>query len=203
MLSVYLDGEMPSPWREKLESHVEACPDCAGRLESYREAALGHESGEEGAALAAAGERVWERLGASVSRASPPRSRRPLWRRRVSLPIPAAAAALLAAGVAFSWAIAAAPDGGDEMPVISLVSETDLYAQAQDMASIIEYLISRGGDEMTILRLPDTQSFAASGEPAVVRAADYHRQLASWNAAQNGARGEQGSSGQGRRRLGQ
>jgi hypothetical protein len=106
--------------------------------------------------------------------------------------------------MAFAWA--AAPSGEGEMPVINLVSETDLFVPIQDMESVIEYLFARGSSDMLVLRLPETQSFESSGEPAVVRAADYSRQLASWNAqaAQGGEpRGAAGQdAAQGRRRPG-
>jgi len=196
MLSVYLDGEMPSPWKEKLEDHVSGCPECAGQLEAYRGAALGHAAGEDEAARAA-GARVWEKLSASVIHRAEerPARRGPIWRRRVSLPIPAAAAAglLLVVGMALAWALY--PPAEPEMGVSSCVYESGLYLPAQDMESIIEYLMSRGGSDMLVLRLPETQSFAASGEPAVVMAADYSRQLASWSG--QGSRG-----GPGRRRQG-
>ena len=171
MLSVYLDGELPSPWREKLESHVSNCPKCAGRIKAYRTispaSAIGDEAG-------AAGERVWQRLSVSIDRG--PR-RRAIWRRNVSLPLPAAAAAILMVAMAF----ALLPNRADEMTGVSLAAETELDVPVQNMESVIEYLIGRSGSEMLILRLPESQSFVSNGEPAIIRAADYSRQIASWN----------------------
>ncbi|HOV93590.1 MAG TPA: zf-HC2 domain-containing protein [Spirochaetales bacterium] len=37
LLSAYVDGEVPSPWKEKLESHVVECPKCADRVSGFRE----------------------------------------------------------------------------------------------------------------------------------------------------------------------
>ena len=54
MLSVYLDGELPSPWKEKLEEHVSGCPECAGRIGAYKSAAPVPADGE-GADAGAAG----------------------------------------------------------------------------------------------------------------------------------------------------
>jgi len=181
MLSVYLDGELPSPWKEKLESHVSGCPECAGRIKAYRNIALipggGAATGEE-IAVNAAGERVWQRLDASMKRGRMfPRSRA-IWRRSVSLPVPVAAA-LLVVALTFAW-MQWTPDA-DEMVGVSFTSETELDVPVQDMESVIEYLIARSGSEMLILRLPETQSFVSNGEPAIIRAADYSRQLASWN----------------------
>ena len=55
LVSAYVDGEVPSPWRERLEEHLASCPNCAALAASY--AALG------------------ERLRAEPSRTRPPRSR--------------------------------------------------------------------------------------------------------------------------------
>jgi len=173
MLSVYLDGELPSPWKEKLESHVLDCPLCAGRIKAYKSISQGNATGEE-TTVNEAGERVWQRLNVSRSGKMFPR-RRTIWRRSVSLPIPAAA--LLIAGLAFAFLFLRTPDAAS----INHISETEFDVPVQDIESVIEYLIGRGGSEMLILRLPESQSFVSNGEPAVVMAADYSRQIASWN----------------------
>jgi len=36
LYSAYVDNEVPSPWKEKLESHIASCPDCRKRAERYR-----------------------------------------------------------------------------------------------------------------------------------------------------------------------
>ncbi|HNX73297.1 MAG TPA: hypothetical protein PK759_02845 [Spirochaetales bacterium] len=36
LLSAYIDGEVPSPWKEKLESHVLDCPTCTVRVSEFR-----------------------------------------------------------------------------------------------------------------------------------------------------------------------
>lgn len=34
--SALIDGEVPSPWKEKMERHLDACPDCQKRMDRYR-----------------------------------------------------------------------------------------------------------------------------------------------------------------------
>ena len=180
MLSVYLDGELPSPWREKLESHVSGCPECAARIEAYKRAVP---TPADEAREREAGERVWRRLGESA-----PRGRRPvgaIWRRSVPLPAVAAAAAL-AVGVAAAWAAWAPTEREADLVGFVSVSESGLYAPGQDMESVIEYLIGRGGDTLVLFELPGNLSFVSSGDPAIVGAADYSRQLASWRARERG-----------------
>lgn len=36
LYSAYIDGEVPSPWKEKLESHIDSCPRCKKQIERYR-----------------------------------------------------------------------------------------------------------------------------------------------------------------------
>lgn len=36
LFSAYVDGEVPSPWKEKLEAHATSCPECAKRTEHYK-----------------------------------------------------------------------------------------------------------------------------------------------------------------------
>jgi hypothetical protein len=45
-----------------------------------------------------------------------------------------------------------------------------------DMSGVLQYLGNRdSGGDILILRLPETRSFMSSGEPAILKAADYTR----------------------------
>jgi len=35
LLSVYTDGELPSPWKEKLEAHLGECSECKEKLKKF------------------------------------------------------------------------------------------------------------------------------------------------------------------------
>ncbi len=37
LYSAYVDNEVPSPWKEKLESHIASCADCKKRMERYQD----------------------------------------------------------------------------------------------------------------------------------------------------------------------
>lgn len=78
LLSVYYDGELPHPWKGKMESHLEQCPRCRQKLENFSllsrcnrkimaqagaltagpQAAGLQAAGTEGSAL----ERVWKKI---------------------------------------------------------------------------------------------------------------------------------------------
>jgi hypothetical protein len=188
MLSVYFDGEMPSPWKEKLEAHVSGCPDCRKRLETYR---LISDASAHTEIPAEAGERVWQRLGldagdgvtANEQPSRPEIRRRPIWRRRLSVPLPAiAAAAVLVIVFAFvltrtTPATGGAPSVAVEnggLPVIG-GAESDIpeIFPDLDMASVLQYLNDRDSGDVLIIRLPDSRDFLNYSEPAMIRSADY------------------------------
>ncbi|MCL2066230.1 MAG: zf-HC2 domain-containing protein [Treponema sp.] len=185
LLSVYLDGELPSPWKEKMESHLSECTKCAQRLERYKalfagdNAALG-----ENAFVEAAKERVWRRLESRQMRPLYQNSgsdRSPsIWQRRISIPLPAAAAAVL---LLFLSVFLVQGRRSDEPPdmavtpnmVLTLDEALPGAVPASDMSGVLQYLGGFDSGDILILRLPESRNFISSGEPAIVRAADYSR----------------------------
>ena len=102
LVSAYTDGEVPSPWRERLEEHIASCRDCADLAASYADlsASLRAEA-ESGEAAALARCRVrldalLAEMPASAPRAVPRLSgMRVDLGRSISLPLPFAAAVAL------------------------------------------------------------------------------------------------------------
>jgi anti-sigma factor RsiW len=173
IISVYLDGELPSPWKEKLETHLEGCPACGARLNRYRglSDALGEETDpsrvEEGK------ERVWRRLGAGEHSGV----RRTFWFRSVSVPMPVAAAAAAVLVFAFILLI-----NGRRAPTIQDTVAMGLDVQdipAIDINGVLQYLGNEDTGDIVIIRLPESRSFTSLGEPALIKAADYSRRNSS------------------------
>jgi anti-sigma factor RsiW len=180
ILSVYLDGELPSPWKEKVESHLEVCPACRDLLESYRLASASGDGADarERSRMEAAGERVWRNIENRLERAVPlvfPERRISLWRRSIAVPLPAvAAAALIFIVLAMFWL--KRPAEPSAMPNMILASEEELgpagMAPVSDMNGVLQYLSGADSGDILILRLPESRNFTSSGEPAIIRAAD-------------------------------
>jgi len=199
LLSVYSDGELPSPWKEKMESHLAQCPLCRHRLEVYGLlSGSDREKAAAAAAEAATRERVWKKIeektgiGAAASEVAAPASvpyehpyqlyaRPGFWGRRVSIPLPAAAAAvLLIIAAAALWAVR----NGENMTVTSEYAlwpsaieagfDSPGIYPAADLNDVLQYLDSRDSGDIVILRLPETRSFMSSGEP-IIKAAGYSR----------------------------
>ena len=179
LLSVYFDGELPSPWKEKMESHIAGCPACTRRLETYRRVSPGRAAAGEGSAgLEAARERVWQKLEQSMG-AKPRAVRRgALWRRNVSIPLPAAAAAIVLL-VALAFLLVLRVTSAEGISGMTFASDAEIDAPgiipASDMEDVLQYLGSRDNGDIIILRLPESRNFVNYGEPAIIKAADYSR----------------------------
>jgi hypothetical protein len=109
------------------------------------------------------------------------KARSPLWRRSVSLPLPVAAvaaAAILALVVMLTNRLSG-PVRQD--PALADGSGLDIQGiiPVSDMKDILQYLANEGPDDMVIIHLPDSRNFTASGEPVIVKEADYQARRAS------------------------
>ncbi|MDR2257911.1 MAG: zf-HC2 domain-containing protein [Treponema sp.] len=189
MLSVYLDGELPSPWKEKMEKHLAFCASCRDRLESYGEISRHLKRAEAApaeaeavpagtvfageAALEGAKDRVWLRL----QNLEAPR-RRPgpaIWRRSVSIPLPAAAAAAVIFCIALAAVLFRQNTGTPQMQDMATAG-VDLDVRGimpvSDMHGVLQYLGDQDTGDIVILRLPESRSFMSSGEPTLLKAAD-------------------------------
>jgi hypothetical protein len=185
ILSVYLDGELPSPWKEKMEAHLGECPQCREKLEAFQGISRALEGSGAARAAEAARERVWAAITQNGLPGNPAIRRHPsLWRRTVSVPLPAAA--LAAAAAVFIIVFAAAwtrsavvPLSPDAGPVLSDGSSgIDLDLQGimpvSDISGVLQYLGNTDAGDIVIIHLPpDSGNFRSFGEPTIIKASDY------------------------------
>jgi anti-sigma factor RsiW len=170
MISLYHDGELPYPWKEKLESHLADCPVCRERLAWLRRLS-GALSEPADYSAGPAQRRVWQRLrdpAAAPTRIWP----QPIWSRSVRVPLPlliAAAALVLVFGVFFVRSPRTA------LPANTALSALDMQTvvPVTDLNGIWQYLGNDDSGDIVIIRLPESRSFNRYGEPAIIRAADY------------------------------
>jgi hypothetical protein len=175
LLSVYFDGELPSPWKEKLESHVTGCPSCTERLAEFGRLRHSICAQPMDGHVMAAQDKVWQQLGLDKGPARRSARITPLagmWRRSVAIPVPAAAAAALLF-VALALFLILRPPSMDMTPAMAF--ETPGIIPVSDMEDVLQYLGSRDSSEVLIIRLPESRSFDSYGEPAIIRAADYRK----------------------------
>jgi anti-sigma factor RsiW len=169
LLSVYCDGEVPSPWKEQLDSHIEECASCRAALNRYRALGRALKSADTSADFSAAFSRVRENALASIRRPS-------LWKKRVNLPFAAACAAALVifgGGMILSVFTRTAP------PVPSFAENRSRRplnaANIKNMNQLLEMLAESGGEGDVTITLPDVQNFQVHGKPVFLHEADYSR----------------------------
>jgi anti-sigma factor RsiW len=199
LLSIYMDGELPSPWKEKMETHLAECPECAQRYKNFRHLqemfkknnrqsrtfvesdgelrpTTADQSLPEQEFIESAKEKVWQKMESKRRYC-----RRSVWSYKLSLPLPAVAAA-----AAFILVILTVffIRGGNLNPQDSAKSNFILASEEEEMPSVIPaaqdmngflQLLGSDGSDVLILRLPESRNFSRSGEPAIIRAADYSR----------------------------
>jgi hypothetical protein len=182
ILSVYFDGELPSPWKEKMETHLSQCVQCREKLASYR---LPDASPEfSGFSLKQAQDRVWSRLQKTgiidenrYQETNHQVEAPVFWHKKISIPFPAAAAAaVLIIALAALWLRQPAVSGPQDTEIAA--GETlDMRGMMPltDMSGVLQYLSSKDTGDYVILHLPESKNFMSSGEPAIIKAADYSR----------------------------
>jgi hypothetical protein len=177
LLSVYHDGELPSPWKEKMETHLASCAACRSALVSYGtlSASLRTEPEAVEEAFSGALARVREKLPEAGRRRLPSPIRR-LVSRRVAVPLPFAAVA--AAALVFAAALVITerggmrriPDAGTVAEGINLSPQGIRRVSSMDDALRLiennEFFAGPSGSYV-IMRLPENKTFRNLGNPLI------------------------------------
>ncbi|MDR2808845.1 MAG: zf-HC2 domain-containing protein [Spirochaetaceae bacterium] len=179
LISIYLDGELPSPWKEKMEVHLAECSECAEHLERYRRLSqcLHTTSAEESVVLRTVQDRVWQNVNRRVPKPVP------LWRHRVLVPLPALAAAA-AVLIVFSVVFVAQQmkeEASVQEQVNMALGGMPLNAESvipvSDRNTMFQYLEGEDTADTVIIKLPENQNFSSYGEPTYIKAVDYSRRI--------------------------
>jgi hypothetical protein len=177
LLSVCYDDELPSPWKEKMQTHLASCPDCRMVISAYeRVSSLLSLSAMQEVPSAAAYARMREKLAAS--RSAPLRTRR-IFTRRVIVPLPLAVAAAAALVFAFAALLAQGrtvrpiPEAGVVAESINLEpEEIRQVTSIDDALRFIENNEFFTGPQSSymIMRLPKNKTFNNFGQPQIQNA---------------------------------
>ena len=198
LISMYLDNELPSPWKEKMETHLESCPECQAVLSSYKSVQMSIKDLSQ-ETVEAAGERVWQKLtapelvfpkapGAGLFR----RETGNFFNRKITLSLPAAAAAavfILAVFITLLGTLRSSRTGIPSIPIVQdpvavtapipeitqVLGDDHGTLEMKDMTGVLQYLSSQDYGDFMVIRLPDSRKFYQIGEPAIINAADYSR----------------------------
>ena len=183
LISAYVDGEVPSPWRERLEEHLASCPACSALAASYAElgASLRGPADEgEFQALARGRERLELLLvdiPSSGEREATIReigASRRLWRHSIRLPLPLAAAAailvLLLGGATTVLALKPGKNVAIQAIASNEIAPLKVPAQPASMDELLRYLDSSDGQVTLTINLPSGTTFGSAGKPVIMRA---------------------------------
>jgi anti-sigma factor RsiW len=178
LLSAYFDDEVHAPWADRVREHVSTCSRCRERLEQLRrlkellraETEPDYQQAYQ-RTLEAVQSKVWQ----SFNRG------RSFWRTRVAVPLPAAAAALaLVLGMAVLLVIATVRPSLPWMTIKrepSGTTEVQVAAPIKALEALIRSLDAQPATQEIIITLPEDSKFILMGEPRMLRAADYHREV--------------------------
>ena len=168
-ISAYLDGELSAEQARELEQELATDPEARAelhRLRGVRNAltSVEHPDFEPGQ------RRVWMMLENRLQ------LRPPLWRRRISVPYPAAAAAALAvlvlAGL-LAW-FAAGVDTAEVTAVESADAEVQVAIGGVDGEELLRWLNDDETIDEVSVKLPETPQFRIMGKPQLLKAAELH-----------------------------
>ncbi len=179
-LSVYFDGEVDSPIKEKIEAHLRECPACRAQMEAFRRLRQTLKAGDEPAeAVSASLERVHQRMGHQEGPARYP----DVWHRRINIPLPAAAAAVLVlflGGLMVSGGFSRGTAGPDVAQTGSLSPGEPSQAiewETQDLEALLGILESEEAFYQEVeWKLPADRQISVGGESRLIREVDYRGQ---------------------------
>ncbi len=174
LLSAWTDGEVPSPWRETIERHIEACAACSQVVTSMNRthALFSSDAAVIDATSETARVRVEGRLGFAVVHGSARAGA--FWTRKYPVPFPVAAAAALALAVLGIALAASGQRNADlRMAVQRAFEATPVATSGMGIESIIEYISKQNSAVNINITLPAEAFGAVTGDPFIVREADF------------------------------
>ncbi|UCF96756.1 MAG: zf-HC2 domain-containing protein [Spirochaetaceae bacterium] len=178
LLSAYFDGEIQSPWAERIREHIDTCERCQKavvKLEDLRRILLADQEPAAEDSLHRTRERLQSSL--SVRQWRKP----PLWRARISVPLPAVAAILLVFLGMGSLLIFLGTR--PNFPFMSIktqpsgITEVQVAAPIEDLEQLLKSLDKENVNQQIVITLPEDTEFLHFGEPRMLRADEYSRRV--------------------------
>lgn len=164
-LSAHIDGEVQQPFSAQIDALIEAEPEARRHTERLRTArsVLPRLSEDH---ISQSALRSWAIISARIPRGTPA-----VWRRRVSLPLPAligAAAALVAFVGVSIWSFL--PERADATDYLTNTSGVDvtIRVDGNDMEQVLQWLVDKNMLGEVNIQLPE-QRFQIVGEPVLLK----------------------------------
>ncbi|MCX7655492.1 MAG: zf-HC2 domain-containing protein [Treponemataceae bacterium] len=180
LLSLYMDGELPSPWKEKLETHLLHCEACqieAKKLQRLHQK-LHTLPSPPMEVVQTAQKRVWQQVAVKIKEGEgKPHKYRFTWNRPIAIPLPAAIAALILVALVASLAgpLLFSPENSTGyVPVARINTEVQNIVPVSNIENLVQYLEMQAATaDIVIIKLPETQNFVPAGQPTLLKAVEY------------------------------
>ncbi|HWR10415.1 MAG TPA: zf-HC2 domain-containing protein [Rectinemataceae bacterium] len=178
LLSAFVDDEVPSPWKERMETHVAGCRRCSEKTVAFRalkRSLLAIDGEAEMKALSVAKSRIAASIDFGAMDRNPgtgvfERLGR-LWTQRVPLPMPFLAASLLAIVFMIGVSLGLFTPFTNRAALMASASKT-IAPQAATLEMIAQYMKQSSSVEPLMIEMPQESVFSQLGNPVVVSSPD-------------------------------
>ncbi|MBN1798633.1 MAG: zf-HC2 domain-containing protein [Spirochaetales bacterium] len=178
IISAYVDGEVETPWTEKLKAHFSECAKCKARLKELQSMSqlLKHDKEPD---FKPALNRVYKRIYFHSSEKSLGSGRQqekelPFWKRRVHIPMPAAVMLSVVLFILFASFFFFMGQNNTQMankgqelyntqPIQVTVPIEGL--EAKDLEVLLKLLNNKDFSQEVLMELPEDSQFTVFGEP--------------------------------------
>ncbi|MDZ7795187.1 MAG: zf-HC2 domain-containing protein [Spirochaetia bacterium] len=191
VISTYVDGELEEPLHREVQKHLESCAYCRSTQAEYRSVkelflAVSNSPLHDTIAGPQAKARVWQQ----VQRKTRRETAQNFWHRQIQVPLPLAAGVMAAVAVLvftlifspFSSGIFSSDQSGaplalrddNNIPEVS----TNYPASKNSMPELeqlLRFLSDQGAAVEVKIQLPSSSKIQVTGEPQLLRAADFRR----------------------------
>ncbi len=178
IISAYLDGEVETPWKEKLKEHFSECSKCAKRLSEIQSISYLLKQDKEPdcqPALQRVHRRIYFHSSESTHRIGGQQEKDlPFWRRRVHIPMPAAVLLSVVLFILFAsffffmgqnntQMAHKGPELYNSQPIQVTVPIEGL--EAGDLEVLLKLLNNKDFSQEVLMELPEDSQFTVFGEP--------------------------------------
>jgi len=174
LLSSYVDGEVPSPWKERLEDHIAQCSSCSAaveRMDALRAMLNAPVSTADELALKSARERIAETL----TSGQPARSGRSaalfdkvhaVLTRRIALPVPFLAAGILALVFFAGMTLGVITPFTNAAKIMASASKT--FAPTSGSYEVMAEYLKQSASYPVMIEMPAESVFSQFGNPVLI-----------------------------------
>jgi hypothetical protein len=171
LLSAFVDDEVPSPWKERMETHIAGCSRCSEKahaLRSLKRILVAAETDFETEALAVARARIAASIDFSMARGHTKAGLtyyiRSLWSRRIPLPMPFFAVGLLALVFLVGMSLGLiAPFTSTARTIASKI----ISPQSTTLEMMAQYM-KQSSVQPVMIEMPQESVFNQLGNPVIV-----------------------------------